>query len=106
MRVQVSQWNICSTIRAAHFLNHVRANDHAARAAFFVAHLGERDAVMFFDDALVMVEQIFRNFGDGARAFRFPIGQFLFGDGALGFDGRSENALRPAQLPSARLPRL
>ena len=92
MRVQVSQWNICSTIRAAHFLNHVRANDHAAGTAFFAAYFGERDAVVFFHDALVMVEQIFGNFRDGARAFRFSIDQFLFGDGALGFDGRVKNA--------------
>jgi len=72
-------------VRAPHFLDHVRAHDHSARAAFLVAHFGERHSIMFLDDAIVMIEQVFGNFRDGARALGVQIGQVLFGHGAIRF---------------------
>ena len=44
----------------------MRTDAHAAGAAFFVANFGERDAIVLFGDAIVVIEQIFRNFRDDA----------------------------------------
>ena len=51
-----------SATHAAHFLNHVGPDAHAARAAFFLAHLGQRHAVVLLHDSIVMIEQILQKF--------------------------------------------
>src|ERR1700723_3122521 len=72
--------------RAAHFLKHVRANAHAAGAAFFVAHFGERHVVVLFHDAVVVVQHVFGNFRGGAGAFGVAFGQLFFRGGLFLFD--------------------
>src|SRR6202041_3731240 len=42
-------------VGAPHFLDHVRADNHSARAAFLVANLSQGPAVVFPDDAIVMI---------------------------------------------------
>lgn len=74
---------------AAHFLKHVRANAHATRSTKFVSHFSERRASVFSSDALVMVEQIFGNRGDGGRAFRLEPREFLGRFGTRCFNFRA-----------------
>ena len=47
-------------------------------AAFLVANFGECDAVVLLHDAIVMVEQVFRDFRDGKRAFGVQFREFFF----------------------------
>ena len=66
-------------------------------AAFFVAHFGESDAAVSFRDAIVVVEQVFGNFGGDARAIGFDQRQVFFGRGFFGFD---RGALRCERISS------
>src|SRR5580692_9221942 len=72
--------------RAPHLLKHVRANAHAAGAAFFIAHFGERHVVVLLHDAVVVVHHVFGNFGRGASAFGVSFGQLFFRGGFFLFD--------------------
>src|ERR1700733_6457295 len=43
---------------APHFLKYMRPDAHSTSGAFLVADFGQRDAVMFFYDAVVMIQHI------------------------------------------------
>jgi len=79
-------------IQAAHFLKDMRADAHAAGGAFLVANFGQRHAVVLFDDAIVVVQQVFGNSGHSAFARCVELCEILFAGGFCGFDLRALRA--------------
>ena len=71
----------------------MRAHDHPARAAFLVAHFGQRHAVVFLHDAIVVIEYFLGDRGHGTRALDVSLGQFFFGQRPIGFHVRALHAL-------------
>ena len=76
----------------AHLLKNVRPDAHAARGAFLLANFGEGDAIVLFRDALVVVEQIFRDHLYDAQPFGRQCRQVPIRRGLFRFDPRTVEA--------------
>ena len=61
-------------------------------AHFSSSNFGERDAVVFLHDAIVMIEQVFGDLGDGFGAFGIPVPPDLFPRWLFRFNFRALDA--------------